>query len=357
MCRYLLFSFIGDLMNVYSRAYRLRLPLLLALLVLAAGGERIYKRNDSQNIDLIPLALDAANPMRHSVGALEFLGGWQLKSKNSDFGGLSALVAMKDGRFLGISDAGTIIGFGLKGDKSADRPFIAALPGALGSANYRDRDSEGLTYDPATGRVWVSYEQRHAIRRFPASLARVDGVVFPPAMRDWPGNQGAEAMVRLRDGRFLVFAEGSQGDDGIYPAILWSGDPVEPGSVQTPFRYRPPEGYRPTDASQLPDGRVLVLNRRIGFPEGFSAKLVLLDPATVVRNRSVGGAVLATLATPLLVDNMEGMAVTDEAGKIIVWLVSDDNFNIFQRTLLMKFALRLPDMKKPETDAPGFDSL
>jgi hypothetical protein len=334
-----------------------RVLLIFVLAVLAIAGVRTTYKNTSQNIALTPLLLDETDPKRTSVGGLSFLGAWELRSDNGDFGGISALVALKDGRFLGVSDAGALIGFGMSGDARADRPFIAALPGAFGKGViFKDRDSEGIAYDAVSGRVWVSYEFKHAIRRFPASMSRVDGMIRPKTMRRWPRNSGAEALVRLNDGRFLVFAEGGP-DDGIYPAIQFSGDPVEAGTTQFPFRYRPSPGYRITDASQLPDGRVLLLERRIGFPEGFTAKLLILDPAKIARDAIVSGEVIATLAPPLLVDNMEGLAITQERGRTVVWLVSDNNFNAIQRTLLMKFALTLPNKKPEALDAPGFDSL
>ena len=335
----------------------LRLMLLLFLAVATVGGVRTIYKNRSQNIALVPLPLDAANPGRAKVGALAFLEAWELRSDNGDFGGISALVALRDGRFLGVSDAGALIGFGLTNNITVDRPFIAALPGAFGKdVGYEDRDSEGIAYDPASGRIWVSYEYRHAIRRFPASLARVDGLVRPAAMRRWPSNKGTEALVRMQDGRFLAFAEGGA-DDNVYPAIQFSGDPVEPGTTSFPFKYRPAQGYRVTDASQLPDGRLLVLERRIGVPEGFTAKLLLLDPVKIKRDAIVSGEVIATLQPPLLVDNMEGLALTQEDGRTIVWLISDNNFNAIQRTILMKFALDLPNKKPEAMDAPGFDSL
>jgi hypothetical protein len=36
---------------------------------------------------------------------------------------------------------------------------------------------------------------------------------------------------------------------------------------------------------------------------------------------------------------MEGVAIRREAGRIFVYLVSDDNFSKVQRTLLLKFEL------------------
>lgn len=334
-----------------------RIALLLMLLFAAVGGERRFSRNDSQTIELIPLPFDASDPARRKAGALTFLGAWELRSDNSDFGGLSALVALGANRFLAVSDAGTLIGFTL-GRSRMERSFIAALPGSQGETrDYRDWDSEGMAYDPASGHIWISYEARHAVRRLSPSLGRIDGTKRLAYTDGWKANGGVEAMARLKDGRFILFSETHQRPDGSNSAYLYSGDPVEPGSQAVPFGYRAPGGYRPTDAAQLPDGRLLILNRRIGFPEGFSAKLAILDPAKIESGTAIAPKIIARLASPLLVDNMEGLAVTEENGRLIVWMVSDDNFTAFQRTILMKFALRLPN-KKPEAEtAPGFETL
>jgi hypothetical protein len=340
-----------------------RLLLLIALLILSVGGLRYVNHNNSQNIALRRLPLDPERPMLKTVGALTFMGAWQLKSDNSDFGGISALMAVKDGRFIGLSDAGTLIGFGLSNDNRADHPFIAPLPGTQGpNIGYKDRDSEGIAYDPGSGQFWVSYEAKHAIRRFTPSFSRIDGKFTAREMYGWSSNSGAEAIVRLPQGRFAVFSEGMDMPDGSYMALLFSGDPVEPGSSYFAFGYQPPLGYKPTDAAMLPNGKMLVLNRRIAFPQGFSAKLTVVDPAKFKSGKTVSGILLATLKSPLLVDNMEGLAITKEAGKTIIWIISDDNFSIWQRTILMKFALPVPKAnvgkKKPEAIiAPGFDSL
>ena len=40
------------------------------------------------------------------------------------------------------------------------------------------------------------------------------------------------------------------------------------------------------------------------------------------------------------IDNMEGLAVhVDDTGQTILTLVSDDNQNVFQRTLMLQFAI------------------
>jgi hypothetical protein len=49
---------------------------------------------------------------------------------------------------------------------------------------------------------------------------------------------------------------------------------------------------------------------------------------------------VARFAPPVQVDNFEGVAVRRDAdGRTLVYIVSDDNFNALQRTLLLMFAL------------------
>ncbi len=46
------------------------------------------------------------------------------------------------------------------------------------------------------------------------------------------------------------------------------------------------------------------------------------------------------LRRPLTLDNMEGVAARQsERGETLIYLISDDNFRLLQRTLLMVFAL------------------
>lgn len=335
-----------------------RLIVVSMLLVLGAGGHRITYRSNSQNIALRPLPLNPDHPGPRRVGALTFLNAWELGSGNNDFGGISALTALPGGRFIGLSDAGTVIGFGLTGDDRTDRPFIAPLPTPMaGPVKYKDRDTEGITYDPVTGRFWVSYENRHAIRRFTPALARSDGKTAPLEMRGWRSNKGAETIIRMNDGRFIVLSEGANLPSGSSMGLLFSGDPAEPGTKHVIFGYRPPAGYMPTDGTQLTDGRLLILNRRVSFPNGFAAKIVILDPYEIQKDADIEGDTLVTLAAPLLIDNMEGITTTRENGVTIIWIISDNNFNAWQRTILMKFAFT-QDTKKPEAFiAPGFESL
>lgn len=346
-----------------------RTLLLLLLCALAMGslfGTRIIVPNRSQSVLAQAVPLNPDNPVQRTVGDLTFIGAWHLQSDNSDFGGFSALGRLPDGRFLAVSDAGWMAAFAFtptaKGATISDS-FIARLPGAEGigpdgeELTYQDRDAESMTSDAERGRYWVGYENKNVIRRLDGGFVRVTALAAPSMMAEWPSNGGPEAMLRLSDGRFLVFAETAELDDDSTEVLLFQGDPAERGTHVTRLSYAAPEGYRVTDAAQLPDGDLLFLNRRVGVPDGFTAKLTRVALSDVRGGAVLSGAVIATLASPLTVDNMEGLLV--ERGQVqgrdatLIWLISDDNYFGFQRTLLMQFALFEGDTKDA---APGFQS-
>ncbi|MEI9927305.1 MAG: esterase-like activity of phytase family protein [Sphingomonas sp.] len=125
-------------------------------------------------------------------------------------------------------------------------------------------------------------------------------------------------------------------------ALRFVGDPTE-SSRGFAFSYVPPDGYDPSDMTELRDGRLVVLNRRATLFGGFTAKLVLVDPAAIWPGAIVGGRVIATLGAPLTRDNFEALAATHEGAATILWIATDDNLEWFEQSLLMKFRLDLPE--------------
>jgi hypothetical protein len=283
-----------------------------------------------------PVPLDDSNPGRRRLGALVWLGAWQLTSNDRRFGGVSAM-EVENNRVVAFSDAGWQFEFRLPRPDMVSRAAITLLPeGPEATGRKGDRDVESMVLSP--NMLWVGLEGRNAVRRYDRATGRVSSAAAPPAMRRWPANRGAEAMLRLADGRFLVFAEG-KGSEATSQILLFDGDPAIAGTPAVRMLYAKPRGYRTTDAALLPDGRVLVLNRRFALLEGLSAKLSLLDLGGARQGALLRSAQLADFHRPINVDNMEGLSVTREAGRTIVWIASDDNYNPLQRTLLMKFAL------------------
>jgi hypothetical protein len=279
-----------------------------------------------------PVQLDPTSPDRRRVGALTYLAGWALASTDRRFGGISAM-HVRDGEVIALSDAGTLLR--LPVPERRGRLAVAELPGLGGDKG--DRDVEAMAV--ADGRAWVAFEGSNVVRRYRLPDWTFEAAAAPEAMRDWPGNGGAEAMLRLPDGRFLIFSESAERPDGTSEALLFEGDPAEPGTRAVPLRYRAPAGFNITDAAWLPDGRMLLLHRRFSLIEGVSAVLTVAELPKLSEGAIIEGREIARLRPPVTVDNMEALSAGREGGRTIVWIASDDNFSPLQRTLLMKFAL------------------
>ena len=334
-------------------------------------------KNDSQYIHLKNVSLDSTSPTRSRTGRLEYVRGWILDSENTDFGGISSMLALPDNRFVMLSDSGVVIAFTLmEQEGKAARPYIAPLPEGPAADNQfakKNWDAESMVYNPDTGQYWVGYERAHSIWRYGPSFARKEASHKVGMMQKWPSNGGAEAMLRLEeqgeDGgdRFLVFSESAQYGKvkGAYQALIFDGDPAREDMEPKLFGYRPPKGYLITDAALLPDGRALLLHRRFTPLDGVSAIVSIGDLSQIAPGEIWSAEPIASLKSPLTVDNMEALAVTEEGNDTIIWIASDDNFNVVQQSLLMKFRL-LPDeqeeraAKAPKAKAearPGFSSI
>ena len=322
---------------------RVRTFLLVCLIVLLltpgwSGDVRLDVLGDHPVVRTARVPLDPADPARRRLGRLTFMGGVRLTSPDPAFGGFSALHVAGD-RVTMLSDGGTIVRFRLRSDGQAVSPHFGALPGGPGTGWRKlDRDSEAMAVDPRDGAVFVAFERANAIWRYAPGFGRAEASVSPAAMRRWRQNGGAESLLRRRDGGFVALQEEAEGDARFREGLVWRGDPTR-GRPAFRFRYQPPAGYDPSDATELPDGRVLVLNRWWGFPYRFANVLEVVDARAIRPGAIVRGRELARLAAPLTHDNFEGVAATVERGRTIVWLVSDDNQSRWERTLLLKFRL------------------
>lgn len=285
----------------------------------------------------VPFAGD--DPGRRDVSRLHFLGGWELSSPDRRFGGLSGL-RIDGNEAIAVSDAGMVMTFPLPGTSAAPRVrFLPVMEGPGRGRQRRTRDTEGIWIEG--NRLWLTFERQNAVWRYDRATMHGESGAEPAPMHGWRGNSGPEAITRFADGRFLILEEGRDNGSASSTAVVFAGDPALPGMPWMRLTYRRPAGYRATDAATLPDGRVLILNRGLGGLQ-LSAKLVVADVRGLQPGSDLNAQEVATLAAPLVVDNMEGVAVTQEDGRTIVWLVSDDDFmRVFRHTFLLKFELSL----------------
>jgi hypothetical protein len=95
-----------------------------------------------------------------------------------------------------------------------------------------------------------------------------------------------------------------------------------------------------SSARILPNGDLMLLERRYAPAWGIAMRLRRIAGDTIKVGARLDGDILLDAGMTSQIDNMEGLAVSqDEAGRTILTLVSDDNFSILQRTLILQFAL------------------
>ena len=313
------------------------LAAILGLLPLSLGAE------EPLALSALQRALHPEKPALEKFGALRSLGVLELSSGDPRFGGFSGLTVSPDGeRLEAVSDQGHWIAARILYDSTGrlaglDRGRIAPLVGLDGAPlGYKRRqDAESLAVQ-GDG-LMVSFEHEHRIWRY----AKVDGrapkdpeaLPPPPGLASLPANDGLEALAWLDGQGLLAIASKSDGAER-YPAFLRQDDAWQR------LWYRRTAPYEPTGATVLPDGDLIVVERRFSLLGGLGIRLLRIARDSVAPGAVLEGAVLAELTLPLTIDNLEGVASRQGAsGETLIYLISDDNFNALQRNLLLLFAL------------------
>lgn len=279
---------------------------------------------------LVPVQLAGENPPVTRLGEVEVLGAYRLRGVLHGISGL----AWDGDDLVAVSDFGDWMRFAVDLD-DAGRPMRMTIGqrGRLGGVGKEKRHSDAEEVE-RDGDGWlVAFERNHRIWRYGADLSGSPALLpTPSAMADLPENEGIEAMTRLADGRLLLVAEGTE-DGG--RSVAWLGD----GDGWQQLSYAHDGLFRPTGATALPDGGVLMVERRFTLMGGFAMRLVRIDSGAIAAGR-LSGVELARLEPPMTVDNFEGIAVQRRSdGRLVASVVSDDNMNPLQSTLLLVLLL------------------
>jgi hypothetical protein len=282
-------------------------------------------------------------------GDLQYRSGLILTSRFRGFGGLSGLRLDATGeRFIAISDkAGWFTGrIVYKGREMTGLDDVEASP-MLGPDGKPITargwyDSEALALDGTM--VYVGLERVHQVMRFDFSkgFTRAHGeiVALPPAARRLPSNKGIEALVMVPKGSqplagtLIAFTERALDAQGNILAFLIGGR--SPGQ----FTIRRTDNFDISDAVLLPSGALLILERKFSWLGGIGIRIRRLTLSAVAPGAVVDGPTIFNADLGNEIDNMEGIDahVTPE-GETVLTLVSDDNFSLIQRNLLMQFTL------------------
>jgi hypothetical protein len=314
-----------------------------------ARGEHSVTAPVSIEVNARPiLSFDPSDRAHVRFGALRYRSGLVLTSSFPGFGGLSGLrLDAKGERFISFSDkggwfTGRIVYQGSEMTRLADVEAAPMLgPDGKPITTRGWFDSESIALDGSL--VYIGLERVNVVLRFDFSKgftrALAELVPMPVAVKKLPFNKGLEALVMVPKGlplagTLIALSERGLDRDGNLIAFLVGGP--APGQ----FSVRRTEGFDISDATLLPSGELLVLERKFSLVEGVGIRirripLTSLAPGALVDGPSIFAADLGSE-----IDNMEGIdAFVTPEGDTVLTLVSDDNFSLLQRTLLLQFTL------------------
>jgi hypothetical protein len=283
-------------------------------------------------------------------GDLEFLGGLQMTSGNELFGAASAIRFRPDHRhFVSVLDTGHWWTGAIERDADGNLQgisdaVITPMIDRFGKTHEGKgaMDAEGVALRDDT--VLVSYEQNHRVDVYPdpgfqtsPPTGSIPIVMNRNALR---GNQSLEALMigppgsPLAGDAVLVTERSLDRDGNMLAAIL-------EGPLQGRFTVRHSDGYDVSDGVFLPDGDLVLLERRFDFSHGIGMRLRRIAGGDIRPGAVVDGKVIFEAGADYQIDNMEGIdAFRAEDGSIHLIMVSDDNHSILQRNLMLEFRLR-----------------
>ena len=300
-------------------------------------------------IDATPItSFDNREPSQIRFGALEFRGGLVLTSRNPAFGGISGIHVEPDGEhFIAITDKGSWLrGRIVYQNGRPARIADAEMAPILGSdgrplAAWGWFDTESLT--ERDGVFYIGIERVEQIVRLDyrrdGFKARAEPIKVPADFKSFRYNRSLECLAAPPQGsplagELIVVTERSLDAGGNLRSFLLDGDRV------TRFSVKRTDDFDVSDCAILPPGDLLLLERRFSLMRGVAMRIRRLPLASLRADALVDGRPIIEADLGYQIDNMEGIAVHRTAsGETIITLVSDDNFSIIQRSLLLQFAV------------------
>lgn len=282
-------------------------------------------------------------------GALEFIGGLEMTSSNPEFGGLSAFHFLDRGKeFLGITDTGLWYrGKMVRGPQgrpaTVDDFRMAPIQSEEGMPveGKWNSDAEGMSVSGQT--VTMSFERVHRIAEFALNLdnfaSRPKELPLPMPKDELRNNRGIETIAYapasspLQGARIAVTEKSINEEGDAFAAVL-------EGPRKGIFYVKRHDDFDISDGDFLPDGDLLLLERRFSIASGVTLRIRRIAADAIRPGATVDGYIILDADMRDQIDNMEGLDVWQaEDGSTRLSMVSDDNHSIVQRNLYLEFRL------------------
>lgn len=290
-------------------------------------------------------------PVDTQVDGLIWRGGIVMTSAEGEFGGLSGITFTGEGHKLAmVTDEGNFITGHLIYDEMGQplglggamlNPIKNSKGVELPRRFAKDAEAiETINRDGKPYAVRVGFENLTRVADFLLENGRPGGaareVWIPEWMEDLRNNESLESVCIAPPtspvaGSTLLITEAARDGDGWAAFMLGDKDRGRLSLSRT-------DGLNPTDCAFLPNGDLLVLERGTAFLS-FTMQVRRIAAGDVKPGAFLQGEIILTGAGADI-DNMEGIAVHDGPdGDTRITIISDDNFNDWERTLLLEFSL------------------
>lgn len=295
--------------------------------------------------DTTPIPLHAGLSGQDRIGRLVWRGGIEMNFDDPRFGGISAMEIDPGGRTLtALTDRGhraeLFLEYDLAGNLSAAKLVdLEPVIGAVGRSIEDDRNSdiEAIARMPNGGWL-VAFERNHRLLHYPASFAPLRAaprlLLTPPGLERARSNLGIEAASETADKKILLISEDIK-TTGAFN-FAWLGN----GAEWIPMAYTLFPPYKPTGAALLPNGDIVVVERRFTPPSDVGSRVARIPRRSLRPGAPIQTIEIARLEKPFVTENFEAIAARSAGrGQTIIYLASDNNFSDEQRNLLLMFEL------------------
>lgn len=282
-------------------------------------------------------------------GRLTFIGGFSMTGDRREFGQLSGFRFLTPGGdIIGVADHG----YWFSGSVRRDQGGVPI--GLDGFSMQQMVDEQGRPIDDKVrvdaegisvhdGIATVSFERRARVSEYRIDPDGMSGPIreldFLIPRDELRHNAGLETVARsgpggpLAGARVVVSEKSIDRQGNIFAAVL-------EGPQKGVFKVRRTDEFDVTDGVFLPDGDLLLLERRFSYARGVAMRLRLIPALDIHPGALVDGETLLEANMAYHVDNMEALDVfRRDDGRLVVALMSDDNQSWFQRNLYLEFEL------------------
>jgi hypothetical protein len=280
--------------------------------------------------------------------------------QDSRFGEWSGMAFDEKGDLIFVSDRGAYLKSSIVNKDGYLQDFINTTIGKISVDNNTKtaKDFEELAI--SNGSCFISDESLHQILRY----ENCDFSKLPMAIKipNWNNelsyNKGIEAFDINLEGKFLAIAEYSQDkkNNSVHKAYYWGlENNYSQISWLKEFNYLSNEGYGVSGLKFLKNGDLLVLERHYnkkfgGFAENYEIDIKYIkrqeiENAIEIENAQVKGKSVIHIDNSSIsgkygyADNFESIAVKEENGSTLVYILSDDNRAPFERSILLEFEI------------------